>query len=202
MPYTFWQKLIYCSKLIGLILYSLKLNRFLRHHLIPVTVPIGFVWAEDITQPIIQLDNKYIQWFILLPNSIAYLISDDDPIYCSEANYKLRDNSLLELNIDGVNLSEPTVYLYGLVKALSMGHQLKNCNLCKYVAQRYTMGKRLFCYLSKKYNTPKHPKQNFANNCKYYTLNKTLINDTYNQLSASNVIKIDSPSSPPQVCPM
>ena len=91
---------------------------------------------------------------------------------------KQNTKSILELNIDYGYIGDVTVYDYGLITAINMGYEVKNCRLCKYQKSGFeTSMSSIFCCLSKKYGTPA-----YAGKCQYFRLDNMRINEINKEL--------------------
>lgn len=110
-----------------------------------------------------------IQRYIYNPktNPIGYLTEVD----CTEAKYKLRKDSLLELNVVNTN-DYKKCEIWDVLQWLSKHKGLRRCNLCKfYYATTYE--KYPTCRLSKKYGKPAHPSMDEAERCNSYSPHST-----------------------------
>lgn len=134
------------------------------------------------------LVKRHLFRFYLFQSGSAYVSNFEDMPTCDIK--KLNSRAILELNIDHGYLGEITTYHYGLVTALNMGYDIKNCILCKYQKTDSFGGER-FCCLSKKFSTPTYPDQSEANRCQYFRLDIPLINRIKMELSDIAIEKIE-----------
>lgn len=123
--------------------------------------------------------NRYLSRLMLFQSGAAYV----EKSVCNEE--KRNPNTILELNFDPKTRyyikDNRTVLEYGFVTAIKMGYNIKNCMLCKYC--RPGFDELIFCCMSKKYGTPKSPKQAEANKCIYYNINKARMDKVIHELS-------------------
>ena len=68
--------------------------------------------------------------FQLFQSGAAYVSNFEEMPTCDVK--KQNTKSILELNIDYGYIGDVTVYDYGLITAINMGYEVKNCRLCKY----------------------------------------------------------------------
>jgi len=105
-----------------------------------------------------------LQRYIYIPNRNlnGYLTEVD----CQNADYKLRTDSFVELNVvnkRGIRRCE----IGDMLLWMSKYNGLKRCNLCKfYYAMYYEQS--AICRLSNKNMRPAHPSMDEAERCKYY----------------------------------
>lgn len=110
-----------------------------------------------------------LQRYIYNPKTdpIGYLTEVD----CTGAKYKLRKDSLLELNVFYTN-DYKKCEIWDVLQWLSKHKGLRRCNLCKfYYATLYE--KHAICRLSKKYGKPAHPSMDEAERCNSYSPHST-----------------------------
>lgn len=109
-----------------------------------------------------------IQRFLYNPNlgSNGCLTEVD----CSMASYKVRSNSLVELNIINsdnygkCDIWEPLIWM-------SLHKGLRRCNMCKfYYATQYESSAK--CRLSTKYGKPEYPSMDEADRCSSFSVDK------------------------------
>lgn len=93
---------------------------------------------------------------------------EDNPS-CREVQRKDNPNAILELGIDAFTLGHPSPYELGYAKAIELGHDIKNCALCKY--RKDALNSPNICCLYKKYDTPQYPKGPEAKTCSYFRKN-------------------------------
>ena len=86
-------------------------------------------------------------------------------IYCDESNYKIFNNSLVELNVVPKNYTIDWLQ-YACWKWMVNKLHFCSCKLCKY----YTAynDNPAYCHMSNKYGTPKYPSYDYAKHCQYY----------------------------------
>lgn len=119
----------------------------------------------------ILLSKRMLFRFFLYSNGGAYVSNYEDMLRCDVG--KLKSKAILELNMDSDKcsyLGEMNLYEVGLMYAVHEGFKIKNCHLCKY--HRVGEDSPIFCCMSKKYGTPREPKQTEASSCRYYTVDK------------------------------
>lgn len=104
---------------------------------------------------------KLLQRFVLHRSGCAYV----DYLECKYLNRRSYENSLIEYNVYCNQFAD--VYIPCLLKARGSGIAIKNCLLCKFYKGAQLM--ESLCALSKKFGTPRHPKQNQAQSCNYYS---------------------------------
>lgn len=125
----------------------------------------------------VLLDKRQLFRFLLFRSGKAYVSNYEDMPVCNEG--RRNRSAILELNIDGDYcnyVGEPSIYDYGLIRALQEGLDIKNCRLCKFRRSGYeTSMNPNFCCLSKKYGTPRHPEATEAGQCKYFVLDNDKI---------------------------
>ena len=128
--------------------------------------------------------------FQLFQSGAAYVSNFEDMPACNVK--KINPKSILELNIDYSYIGNITAYDYGLVTALNMGYEVKNCRFCKYKKSGFeTSMSPIFCCLSKKYGTPAYPKQSEASKCQYFRLDKMLIELLNKKLPNIPIVKVE-----------
>lgn len=99
-------------------------------------------------------------------------------INCSDANYRMRKNSLLELNVFSNSCCRPE--LISVLHWLYKYKGFRRCNICKfYYATNFEESP--ICRLSKKYGKPKYPNPNFAEQCSSFGVDNSrmLLNDEF-----------------------
>lgn len=112
-----------------------------------------------------------ISRYIFNPQSVAegYFTQTD----CSDANYRIRKNSILELNV----VDDNPYYNHETISALLWLYRnkgIRRCNICKfYYATMYE--EYPICRLSKKYGKPKYPKANYADQCSSFFMNENMM---------------------------
>lgn len=112
-----------------------------------------------------------ISRYIFIPQSVAegYFTQTD----CSDANYRIRKNSILELNV----VDDNPYYNHETISALLWLYRnkgIRRCNICKfYYATMYE--EYPICRLSKKYGKPKYPKANYAEQCSSFFMNENMM---------------------------
>ena len=112
-----------------------------------------------------------ISRYIFNPQSVAegYFTQTD----CSDANYRIRKNSILELNV----VDDNPYYNHEMISALLWLYRnkgIRRCNICKfYYATMYE--EYPICRLSKKYGKPKYPKANYAEQCSSFFMNENMM---------------------------
>lgn len=125
----------------------------------------------------VLLDKRQLFRFLLFRSGKAYVSNYEDMPVCNEG--RRNRSAILELNIDGDYcnyVGEPSIYDYGLIRALQEGLDIKNCRLCKFRRSGYeTSMNPNFCCLSKKYGTPRYPEATEAGQCKYFVLDNDKI---------------------------
>ena len=102
---------------------------------------------------------KLLQRFVLHRSGCAYV----DYLECKYLNRRSYENSLIEYNVYCNQFAD--VYIPCLLKARGSGIAIKNCLLCKFYKGAQLM--ESLCALSKKFGTPRHPKQNQAQSLQY-----------------------------------
>lgn len=120
--------------------------------------------------------------FQLFQSGAAYVSNFEEMPTCDVK--KQNTKSILELNIDYGYIGDVTAYDYGLITAINMGYEVKNCRLCKYQKSGFetSIMSSIFCCLSKKYGTPAYPKQSDAGKCQYFRLDNMRINEINKEL--------------------
>ena len=123
--------------------------------------------------------------FVLYKSDAAYI---DYNALCNN-NTRLSDKSVLELNISRhySYTEKETIRAYGLAKAITMGYEIKNCAICKYICYDGDTGKYR-CNLYKRFSTPHFPKQDHAQNCEYYNIDKRLINTLASNIRNNKIV--------------
>ena len=124
--------------------------------------------------------------YIYNPQSIAegYLTQID----CSDANYRLRKNSLFELNVLGNFYSSNEII--NVLHWLYWNKGIRRCNICKFyyatIHEEYPI-----CRLSKKYGKPKYPNTNYAEQCSSFSIdnNRIFTNDEFRCYEAPAIHK-------------
>ena len=132
---------------------------------------IRFMGFKQECRKEILLSKRMLFRFFLYSNGGAYVSNYEDMLRCDVG--KLKSKAILELNMDSDKcsyLGEVNLYEVGLMYAVHEGFKIKNCHLCKY--HRVGEDSPIFCCMSKKYGTPREPKQTEASSCRYYTVDK------------------------------
>lgn len=128
--------------------------------------------------------------FQLFQSGAAYVSNFEDMPACDVK--KINPKSILELNIDYGYIDDVTAYDYGLITAINMGYEVKNCRLCKYQKSGFeTSMSPIFCCLSKKYGTPTYPKQSDAGKCQYFRLDDMRIDVLNKELPNIAITKVE-----------
>lgn len=117
-------------------------------------------FKRDVEEPMISEASRYV--FNPAINENGYITA----INCHQADYKLLNDSVCELNIVK---TKPTID-FGILLPLiwmSKNKNLRRCILCKfYYATMYE--ETPICRLSRKYGKPMYPKMSDAETCKSY----------------------------------
>lgn len=122
---------------------------------------VNFVsFKREFEEPMSSEVSRYI--FNPSVNENGYIT----PIKCQQADYKLLNDSVCELNIVQIKQTMDWVDWIALTW-MSRNKNIRRCNLCKfYYATMYE--KNPICRLSKKYGKPMHPNMIDAETCTSY----------------------------------
>lgn len=116
-----------------------------------------------------KLEVRRIPKFYLFRSGSAHVSNMEDNPSCREVQRKDNPNAILELGIDAFTLGHPSPYELGYAKVIELGHDIKNCALCKY--RKDALNSPNICCLYKKYDTPQYPKGTEAKTCSYFRKN-------------------------------
>lgn len=131
-----------------------------------------FSFKRDIEEKMISPISRYI--YHPKFSSIPF----ENNIKCDIANSKIFKESIIELNIisNKYRLGEDYSIVYSW---LANRIKLKRCNMCKfYYATMYD--EYAFCRLSTKYDKPKFPEMDYAENCNSYRKSEYLLSYSEN----------------------
>lgn len=122
--------------------------------------------------------------YVFIPQSIVegYLTQVD----CSDANYRIRKNSVFELNVLSNSYDRPQI-MNDVLRWLYRYKGFRRCNICRFFYA--TMYENFpICRLSKKYGKPKYPNANFAEQCNSFSVDNRVLSN--NDFSIFEVPKI------------
>ena len=151
---------------------------------------IKFIGFNRMSKKQKVLAKRNLFRFQLFQSGAAYVSNFEDMPACNVK--KINPKSILELNIDCGYIGDVAAYDYGLITAINMGYEVKNCRLCKYQKLGFeTSMSPIFCSLSKKYGTPTYPKQSDAGKCQHFRLDNMRIDKLNKELSNIAIVKVE-----------
>ena len=117
------------------------------------------------------LSRRRVLRFYLFRSGRAFVTNMDDIRFCRQAWIKENESAIFEVSMDCSFFEGPTPYQLGYAAARRNGFDIKTCLFCKYYRNGFSVGygdNPTFCCLYKKFGTPKHPEQQYAQDCSFY----------------------------------